>query len=79
VELPKPPPARLSSSAAKKAGEWDRITREIRACRSHDELAQWWETNRETFDILPAAWLDGIENAVTLRAEQLAGHLTLKD
>lgn len=79
MELPKPPPARLSSSAAKKAGEWDRIAAEIRACRSEDELAQWWEANRPSFDLLPAAWLDGIENAVTLRAEQLASHLTWKD
>jgi hypothetical protein len=74
VELPKPPPARLSSSAAKKAGEWLRIAGEIRACRTHDELALWWDRNRESFDLLPAAWLDGIENAVTLHAEQLFSH-----
>ncbi len=74
MELPKPPPARMSSSAAKKAGEWLRIAAEIRACRTHDQLAQWWETNRERFDTLPAAWLDGIENAVTVRAEQLFSH-----
>lgn len=64
----------MSSSAAKKAGEWDRLTAEIRACVSHDDLAQWWEANQPRFETLPAAWLDGIENAVTLRAEQLFSH-----
>lgn len=78
MELPKPPPARMSSSAAKRAGEWDRLLSEIRACRTPEELAAW-RANEARFETLPASWSDGIEDAVIAQAERLVDHLIRQD
>lgn len=74
MHLPEPPAKRMSSAAAKRAGEWEALLAEIRACRTLDELSAWHE-NAARFELLPVVWSDGIEDAVSAHADRLIDQL----
>ena len=61
-----------SSASLKKANVWNVLKGEIDACKSFDEIEEWFAAKEREIDALPQAWRENVYEAYEKRQETLA-------